>query len=78
LRSKSSSNPRAILMILSAAPHAARQEKQSDTEMIATAAVLAAKCFRQYAPSVAKIPKYPLNPVRGDRCIAAIATVKSE
>jgi len=65
-------------MSLSAAPHAVRQGSQSDPEITATAAVLAAKCFRQYAPSVAKIPKYPLNPVTGDRCIAAIATVKSD
>ena len=76
LRSKSFSNLGAILMSPSAAPHAARQGSQNDTEMTATGPD--AKCFGQHAPSVAKIPRYPLNPVLVDRCIVAIATVKSD
>ncbi len=60
----------------SVAPHAARQGSQNDTEMTATDPD--AKCFRQHVPSVAKIPKYPLNLVPVDRCIVAIATVKSD
>jgi len=62
----------------SVVPRAARQGSQSDMEIVAAATTLAAKCFPQHAPSVAKIPKYPLNLVLVDRCIVAIATVKSD
>ena len=64
-------------MSRSAAPHAARQGSQNDTEMATTATVPAAKCFGQHALIVAKIPKYPFNLVLVDQCIAAIATAKS-
>jgi len=60
----------------SAAPHAARQGSQNDTEIVTTDPDEG--CFRQHAPSVAKIPKYLLNLVLVDRCIVAIATVKSD
>ncbi len=76
LRSRSFSNPGAILMSPSAAPHAARQESQNDTEVAATTAVPVAKCFRQHAPSVAKPLKYPLNLAVISRFTVVIATVK--
>ena len=60
-------------MSLSAVSHAARQESQSDLEVAATTAVLAGKCFLQYAPSVAKTPKCRLSPLMGDRFIVAVA-----
>ena len=78
LRNKSFSNLRAILMSPSAVPHVAKQGRQSDTEIVTTATGPHAKCFLQYAPSVAKIPKYPLNLVLVDQCIVAIATAKSD
>ena len=62
----------------SAVPHVARRGRQSDTEIVATATGAHAKCFLQYAPSVAKRPKYHLNLAVISRCIVAIATVKSD
>ncbi len=61
----------------SAAPHAARQGSQNDTEPAAMATVPTAKCFGQHAPIVEKILKYPLNLVPVDGCTVAIATEKS-
>ena len=78
LRSKSFSNPGAILMSPNAAPHAARQERQSDLEMATTATGPSGKCFPQYAPSAAKRPKYHSSPVKVDQYTVAIATVKSD
>jgi hypothetical protein len=46
--------------------------------MVATAAVPAAKCFGQYAPSVAKIPKCHLSLDKVGRCIVANAIARSE
>ena len=60
----------------SAAPHAARQGSQNDTEVAATGPD--AKCFPQYVPSVAKTRKYPLNLAVISRFTVAIATVKSD
>jgi len=51
---------------------------QSDTEIVATAAVPAAKCFRQHAPNVAKIAKCHLSPDKVGQCIVANATAMSE
>lgn len=62
----------------SAVPRAARQGNQSVMEIATIATGPDAKCFRQYALSAAKRPKYPLNPEAVDRCIVAIATVKSD
>ena len=76
LRNKSFSNLGAIIVIPSAALHAARQGNYMG--LATMAAVPTAKCFGQYAPIVVKIPKYPLNLVPVDGCIVAIATVKSE
>ncbi len=59
-----------------AVPNAARQGRQN----VAATAVTEprAKCSLQYAPSVAKAPKYPLNLGVIGRYTAAIATVKSD
>ena len=62
----------------SAVRRAAKQGNQSVTGIAAIATGPDAKCFPQYALSVAKTPKYPLNLAVVDRCIVAIATVKSE
>jgi len=62
----------------SAVPRAARQGNQSAMEVAAIATGPDARCSLQYAPSAAKIPKYPLNLAVVDRCIAVIATVKSD
>ena len=78
LRSKSFYNLGAILISPSVAPNVARQGSQNNMEVVATATVPAAKCFGQRGPSVAKISKYPLNLVLIDRCIIAIAIVKSD
>jgi hypothetical protein len=48
----------------SAAPHAARQERQSDMEMATMATGPSGKCFPQYVPSVAKRPKYHSSPIK--------------
>ncbi len=62
----------------SAVPRAAKQGSHSLPEAAATAPEARARCFRRYAPRVAKKPKYPLNLVVIDRFTVAIATVKSE
>ncbi len=62
-------------MSQSAVPPAARQGSQSVMEAAATDPH--ARCFPRHAPSAARTPKYPLNPVKVDRYTVAIATVKS-
>ena len=59
-------------------PHAAKQGRQSDLEIVATATDSDAKCFLQYAPSAAKTRKCPLSLAMVDRSIVAIATIKSD
>ena len=66
-------------------PHVARQGKHGSTETVATAMAMTAtathpdaRCSLQYAPIVARKLKYRSSPVRADRCIVAIATVKSK
>ena len=66
-----------MMVSLNAAPHAVGQGSQGDTEVAATLTV-PAECFVQHAPTVVKIPKYPLNLVLVDVYIVAIATVKSD
>jgi hypothetical protein len=61
-----------------AVPRAVKLGSQNDTEMIATAAVPTAKCFRQRAPSVAEIPKCHLSHDKVGQYIAANATAKLE
>ena len=62
----------------SAVPLVARQGKRSVMGMMALVTEPSDRCSRQYAPTVAKIPSYPLNPAVTNRCTVAIATVKSE
>ena len=62
----------------SAVPRAAGQGNQSVTEVAAIAMGPHARCSLQYAPSVAKIPRYLLNRAGTSRYIVAIATAKSE
>ena len=78
LRNKSSSNLKVILTSLSAVPPAAKQGRQSVTEMVALATDPNAKCSRQYAPSVAKRPKYRSSLVKVDQYIVVTATVRSD
>jgi len=72
-------------MIPSAVPHAANKGKHGSTAtvataigMIATATSPNAKCSLRYAPIVEKLPRYHSNPVKIGRCIAAIATIRSD
>jgi len=74
LRSRNFSNLRAIQTTPNAVPCAVKPGSQSDTETVATAA----KCFRQYVPNVAKIPKCHLSPDKIGRCIVASATAELE
>ena len=76
LRSKSFSNPEAMLMSQSAAPHAARRGSHSETETAATGPD--ARCSPRHAPSAARLPKYPLNLAVIGRSTVAIATVTSD
>jgi len=62
----------------SAVPHAAKQGRQSEAEIVATATGSDAKCSLQHAPSAARILKYLLSLGMVDRSIVAIATVKSD
>ncbi len=78
LVSKSSSSLKAILMSPSAVRHAVKQEGQSVPEIVATAPGHHAKCSRQYVLSVARKLKCLSNPVKVDRCIVVIATVRSD
>jgi len=62
----------------SAAPPVARQGNQSGMETVALATDPSGRYSRQNVLSVAKIPKYLLNPAVTNRCIVATATLKSE
>ena len=64
-------------------PSCRQERKHGSTETVATAMAVTAtgpyaKCSPRDAPSVVKTPKYPLNLAVVDRCIVAIATVKSK
>lgn len=61
-----------------AAPHAASQGSQYNTEPAALAAVPAARCSGQRAPIAGKIPKCPLNLALAGGCTVAIAIVRSD
>jgi hypothetical protein len=76
LGSKSFSSLKALLMSPSAVLRAARHGSQSATEI----AVMGpgARCFPQHALSVAKALRYLLNLAVISRCIAVIATEKSD
>jgi hypothetical protein len=76
LRNKNSSRLKATLTSLSAVPHAAKQGRQSVTEVV-VATGPSGKCFPQYVPSVAKRPKYRSSPAKVDQYIVAIATIRS-
>jgi len=72
-------------MIPSVVPHAARKGRHGSTaivaiamEMIATATGPNAKCSLRYAPSVEKLPRCHSSPAKIGRCIAAIATIRSD
>jgi hypothetical protein len=62
-------------MSLSVVRHAAKPARPSVAAVI-TQAEPDGKCFRQYAPSVVKKPKYRSNLVVIDRSTAAIVTAK--
>jgi DNA-directed RNA polymerase subunit RPC12/RpoP len=55
-----------------------REARKSERYGNRIAAVPAAKCFRQHAPSVAKIAKCHLSPDKVGQCIVANATAMSE
>ena len=76
LRNKSSSNPKVILTSPSAVPHAAKQGRHSVTELVATGP--SGRCSRQYAPSVAKKPKYHLSPAKVDQYTVVIAITRPD
>jgi len=76
LRSKSSSNLKAIPMSLSVVRHAVKQGKRNVTETVATGHD--GKCSRQYVLSAAKTLKYHLSLVKADRYIVVIATVSKD
>ena len=57
--------------------HAAGQESPNNLDLATMITVFPVKCSAHNAPIVAKILKYPLNPVPVDECTAANATVKS-
>jgi len=75
-------------MFPSAVPHAARKGRHGSTaivaivaiamEMIAIATGPNAKCSLRYAPSVEKLPRCHSSPAKIGRCIAAIATIRSD
>ena len=82
LGNKNNLRQEAILTSLSIVPHVARKGKHGSTETVATAVAMTAtghhaKCSPRDVPSMVKTPKYPLNLAVVDRCIAVIATVKS-
>ncbi len=60
--------------------HAVRQGRQSVTVavvvVVATVTGPNGRCSRWYVPSVAKIPRYRLNPVKVDQSTAATATIR--
>jgi len=72
-------------MIPSAVPHAARKGRHGSTAIVATATGMIAmatglndRCFLRYAPSVEKLPRCHSSPEKVGRCIAAIATIRSD
>jgi len=72
-------------MIPSAVPHAAKKGRHGSTAIVATAIGMIAmatgpnaKCFLRYAPSVEKLPRFHSSPAKIGRCIAAIATIRSD
>ena len=78
LRTKSSSNPRAIPMSPSAVPRVDRQGRQSGTRVVVAATGSHARCFLPHAPSAAKTPKCLSSLPLAGRSIAAIVTEKSD
>jgi hypothetical protein len=78
LRNKNCLPLEAILTSLSAVPHAAKLGKQSAMEIVAMAISQGGKCSPSHVPSVAKRPKYRLNPAEIDQYIVAIAIIRSE
>jgi len=78
LGNKSSSNLKALPMSLSVVPHAVEPTKHSVPTMETTATVPSGKCFLPSTPSVGKTRKYRLSLVKADRCIVAIATIRSD
>ncbi len=85
LGNKNNLRPEAIPIIPNAVPHAARKGRHGSTatvaiaiEMIAMATGLSAKCFLRYVPSVEKIPRCHSSPVKIDRFIVAIVTIRSD
>ena len=62
-------------MSLSAVHHAARQGRQSVTEVVATG--LSGNCSQQYVPSVVRKPNYHLSPAKVDLCTVVNATARS-
>jgi hypothetical protein len=78
LRTRSSFNPRAILMSPSAVPHAGRQGRQSRVEVVGTAMGPRARCSLPNAHSAAKRPKCLLRLPLAGQSIVEIATTKSD
>jgi len=65
-------------MSLSVVPRAARRGKLSAMEVAALTMGSGDRCSLQYALSVAKIPRYPLNRAGTSRYTVATATAKSD
>ena len=62
-------------MSLSVVPHAAKQGKQSVTEIVGTVTGPSGKCSPQYVPSVAKRRRCHSNLAKVDQYIVVIATM---
>jgi hypothetical protein len=71
-KSRNCSRHEAIPTNPSVVPTAARQEEQSATGTVAIVTLV--RCSRQYAPSVVRKQKFPLNPAKIDPYIAEHAT----
>jgi len=83
LRNKSSLLPEAILTIPSVVRHAARKGRHGSIAIVAIAMEMiatghGAKCSLRYAPSVEKLHRCRSSPAKIDRCIVAIATIRSD
>jgi len=70
-------------MIPSAVLHAARKGRHGNTVIVAIAMEMIAtgpnaKCFLRYVPSVEKLPRCHSSPAKIGRCIAVIATIRSD
>jgi len=85
LRNKNNLLPEAILTSPSVVSHVDRKGRHGSTvtvviamETIAMATGLSGRCSLRYALSVEKIPRYHSNPAKIGRCIAAIATIRSD